>query len=128
MLLDSTYFPLVWMDTGNTTIDTRDEGFAAFETLLAGAEPFVLLDAERARQKANGHTHDEQKQLSLWMKRHKAALRTYVRGQILIEPDADKQEAAQLFAAKFEAFWGYPLHIVATQEEAFKVANQLLAK
>lgn len=127
MLLDSTYFPLVWMDSG-AAIDTRDQGFEAFEALLAGAEPFVLLDGERAKQKEHEHTHEEQKQLALWMKRHKAALRAWVRGQILIEPDTGKQEAAQLFAPKFEAFWGYPLYVVASREEAFKVANQLLAK
>ena len=127
MILDSTYFPLVWMNVGSAAIDTRDEGFAAFEALLARAEPFVLLDADRARQPEREPDHEERKQLALWMKRHKAALRAYVRGQVLIETDSLKQQAALLFAPKFEAFWGYPLHIVATQEEAFQVANRLMA-
>ncbi|MCO7515976.1 hypothetical protein NJF44_14385 [Pseudomonas guariconensis] len=128
MLLNSTYFPLVWMKIGGAGIDTGDEGFAAFEALLAREEPFVLLDAENADRQAHEHSHEERKRLSLWMKRHKAALRAFVRGQVLVEPDAEKQKAARSFASTFEAFWGYPLLVVNTEEEAFKVADQLLAK
>ncbi len=127
MLLNATYFPLVWMKIGNAGIDTADEGFAAFEALLTRAEPFVLLDADSTERQAHEHTHEQQKQLSLWMKRHKTALRSFVRGQIMVEPHAYKQAAARAFAAKFEAFWGYPLIVVDTQEQAFKVADQLLA-
>ncbi|WP_336333898.1 hypothetical protein [Pseudomonas putida] len=128
MLLNATCFPLVWMKIGNTSIDTSDEGFAAFEALLARAEPFVLLDAESADRQEREPSHEEQKQLSLWMKRHKAALRSFVKGQVVVEADTGKQTTARLFAAKFEAFWGYPLFVVGTEEEALKVANQLLAK
>ncbi|WP_460416038.1 hypothetical protein [Pseudomonas sp. microsymbiont 2] len=128
MLLDITHFPLVWMAIGNTAIDTHDEGFAAFEALLSRAQPFVLLDAERARQQEHEHTHEEQKQLSLWMKRHKTALRTWVKGQVLIEPDTGRQQAARAFAPKFAAFWGYPLFVVPTREEAVQVAHRVLAQ
>ncbi|MDR2307800.1 MAG: hypothetical protein LBE53_11480 [Paucimonas sp.] len=128
MLLHTAYFPLVWMKIGTAAIDTRDEGFTAFEALLARAEPFVLLDADSAQREEREDAHEGRKQLSLWMKRHKAALRAFVKGQINVEPDAGKQAFLRAFAPKFEAFWGYPLFVVDTQEEAFKVADRLLAK
>lgn len=127
MLLNTTYFPLVWMKLGSAGIDTGDEGFATFEALLLREEPFVLLDADNSQREEREHSHEERKQLSLWMKRHKAALRAFVKGQINVEPDAGKQATISTFAPMFEAFWGYPLFVVDTQEEAFKVADRLLA-
>ena len=126
MILDSTGFPMVWMNVGTAGIDTDDEGFKAFEVLLAGGEPFVLLDAERAEQDAP--SQEEQKQLSLWMKRHRAALRSVVKAQVHIEPDLGKQQAASAFAAKFELFWGYPLFVVSSREEGLSLARRLMAQ
>lgn len=128
MILDSTGFPMVWMNVGTAGIQTDDEGFKAFEVLLAGGEPFVLLDAERAKQAQAAPSHEEQKQLSLWMKRHKAALRSVVKAQIHIEPDLAKQQAASAFAAKFELFWGYPLLVVGSREEGVALARRLMAQ
>jgi len=128
MVIDCARFPLVWMQIGTAGINTGDEGFVAFEALLARAEPFVLLDEQRADPPAQQHSQDEQKQLALWMNRHKSALRAYVKGQIHIEPDASKQQAATLFAVKFEYFWGYPLFVVASREEGVELAQKLLAQ
>ncbi|MEG0859770.1 MAG: hypothetical protein RSD81_10360 [Pseudomonas sp.] len=128
MVIDSTRFPMVWMKIGTSGIHTDDEGFTAFEALLARAEPFVLLDEERADQEQSEHSHEEQKQLSLWMKRHKSALRSYVKAQIHIEPDIIKQQAAKLFAVKFEYFWGYPLLVVDSRADGLALARQLLAQ
>ncbi|UXJ54739.1 MULTISPECIES: hypothetical protein [Pseudomonas] len=128
MVIDSTQFPLVRMQVGASGIDTDDEGFKAFEALLGRAEPFVLLDEERTQQEEHEHSHEERKQLSLWMKRHKAALRSFVKAQVYIEPDLVKRKAAELFAGKFEAFWGYPLRVVATREEGLTLARKLLAQ
>lgn len=128
MVIDSTRFPLVWMKVGTAGIHTGDEGFMAFEALLARGEPFVLLDEERANQQEQEHTQVEQKQLSLWMKRNKTALRSFVKAQIHIEADVTKQKAAKLFAVKFECFWGYPLFVVGTREEGLRLAHTLLAQ
>ncbi|WP_157966888.1 hypothetical protein [Pseudomonas sichuanensis] len=128
MILDSTGFPMVWMNVGTAGIDTDDEGFKAFEVLLAGGEPFVLLDAERAKQAQDAPSQEEQKQLSLWMKRHKAALRSVVKAQVHIEPDQGKRQAASAFADKFELFWGYPLFVVSSREEGLSLARRLMAQ
>lgn len=128
MVIDSTRFPLVWMKVGASGINTGDEGFKAFEALLARAEPFVLLDQERANQEHPEPSHEEQKQLSLWMKRHKTALRSFVKAQIHIEPDVTKQQAAKLFAVKFEYFWGFPLCVVDSNEDGLALARTLLAQ
>ncbi|QRY77321.1 hypothetical protein JVX91_17070 [Pseudomonas sp. PDNC002] len=128
MVIDSTLFPLVWMKVGTSGIHTEDEGFKAFEALLARAEPFVLLEEERAQQEEHEHSHEERKQLSLWMKRHKVALRLFVKAQIYIEPDLARQREAELFAGKFESFWGYPLRVVASRTEGWTLARKLLAQ
>ncbi|MNJ33910.1 hypothetical protein D3C77_286020 [compost metagenome] len=128
MVIDSTRFPMVWMNIGTSGIHTDDEGFRAFEALLARAEPFVLLDEERANEEQQEHSHEEQKQLSLWMKHHKTALRSFVKAQIHIEPDVTKQQAAKLFAVKFEYFWGYPLLVVDSKADGLALARQLMAQ
>jgi len=116
------------MKIGTGGIHTDDNGFAALETLLARAEPFVLLDDERSNGEAHEHSPEEKKQLSLWMKRHKTSLRSFVKAQIHIEPDVTKQQAAKAFARMFEAFWGYPLLVEASREDALKLAHRLLAQ
>ncbi|MDH0729207.1 hypothetical protein N5F23_02225 [Pseudomonas sichuanensis] len=128
MILDSTGFPMVWMNVGTAGIDTDDEGFKAFEVLVAGGEPFVLLDAERANQAQAAPSQEAQKQLSLWMKRHKAALRSVVKAQVHIEPDLGRRQVASAFAAKFELFWGYPLFVVGSREEGMSLARKLMAQ
>lgn len=128
MVIDSAHFPMVWMKIGNSGIHTGDEGFAAFEALLARAEPFVLLDEDRPGEEKPEPSHEEQKQLALWMKRHKTALRSFVLAQIHIEPDVTRQKAAKLFAVKFELFWGYPLFVVATRDDGLALARKLLAQ
>lgn len=122
MLIDDTQFPLVWMRA--KTSDIPASPFASLETLLAREKCFVLLD-----NMAHEHeeTPEERKQLALWMKRHKEALRTFIKAAIHIEPDADKRPAAQAFAPTYEKFWGYPLRVVASTDEALALARELLS-
>jgi hypothetical protein len=123
MLVDDTQFPLVWMRAD--TSDTPASPFASLETLLAREESFVLLD--NLAHEEHEDTPEERKQLALWMKSHKAALRTFIKAAIHIEPDADKQAAARAFSPTYEKFWGYPLRVVASTEEALALARELLS-
>lgn len=128
MVIDSAHFPLVWMKISTDAISTDGSGFSAFEALLAREEAFVVLDEGRASPEQHQHTTAEKKQLSLWMKRHKSALRTFVKAHIHIEPDFPRRQAAKAFALVFEAFWGYPMFVVATATEALKLAHKLIAQ
>ncbi len=61
-----------------------------------------------------------------WMKAHKNELKTFVKASILIEPNTVKRAAARPFAIIYEKFWGYPLLIAASKEEALATAKTLL--
>jgi hypothetical protein len=45
----------------------------------------------------------------------------------VIEPSAAKRTAFKAFGVAFAKFWGYPLRLAATREEALEIAADLLA-
>lgn len=69
---------------------------------------------------------ERMKQTSLWMKKNKVEIRAFIKGMILIEPNAGKRIASKAFAIMFGKFWGYPLLVTASQEEALETAQRLL--
>lgn len=127
MLIDASLFPLVWMQIASPSQNPDDSPFAEFEALLARKEPFVLLNDEGLTQGDHEHSPAEMKQTSLWMKRHKSDLRAFVKASIHIEPSTTKRLAAKAFAIVYEKFWGYPMFMTATKEEALALAQKLLA-
>lgn len=127
MLIDATRFPLVWVQIAATRENPAASPFAEFEALLARKEAFVLLNDEGLDAGEHEHAPQEMKQTSLWMKRHKSELRAFVKASIHIEPSVAKRLAAKAFAVVYEKFWGYPLLMTATREEALALAQKLLA-
>jgi len=97
MPLDSTNFPLVWMNYNEGPDHDHDEDFKAFEANLKRGVPFVLL-TDSVPEKEHEHSHEEKKRTSLWMKKHKAELRTLVLAMIVIEPSAAKRLLSSLSA------------------------------
>ncbi|QTP37134.1 hypothetical protein B7759_05776 (plasmid) [Burkholderia glumae] len=81
---------------------------------------------DKGRQEEHEHPPEEMKQTSLWMKRHKSALRAFVRAGIYIEPNTAKRLATKAFALMYEKFWGFPMLTVATRDEALALARILL--
>ena len=127
MLIDAARFPLVWVRI-NAPANTADASpFSEFEALLARREAFVLLNDEGLDEDEHEHSHEERKQTSLWMKRHKSELRAFVKAMICIESNAAKRLAAKAFAVVYEKFWGYPMLMVATRDDALALAEQLLS-
>lgn len=61
------------------------------------------------------------------MKKHKTEIRSFVKGMIQIEPSVNKREAARAFATVYAKFWGYPLLMVASHEQALELADEMLA-
>jgi hypothetical protein len=113
MRLDSSTFPVV-----KIVFDAPNEGgpadaFVMFERLLAREQAFVL-------------PHEERKHASLWMKKNKQALRTYVKGMIQVEPSAAKRLALKPFAVTFGKAWGYPLLVVESRDRAWALARDVL--
>ncbi|KQQ56817.1 hypothetical protein ASF84_06490 [Pseudomonas sp. Leaf127] len=125
MHIDATQFPFVWLQK-NTLDDTQEKSLAEFEDLLARNEAFVLLSNEGLGKKQPEHTPDEMKQMALWMKRHKNLLKKYVKASIQIESSLTKRIASKAFTTIYEKFWGYPMMMTATENEALTLAQKLL--
>lgn len=127
MPLDSTNFPLVWMSYDHGPDHDHDEDFAALEVNLKRGVPFVIL-TDSAPTEDHEHSQEEKKRTALWMKKHKVALRTLVLAMIVIEPSAAKRLAFRPFGVAFAKFWGYPMRLAASREEAMAIAEGLLSK
>lgn len=127
MLFDSKDFPLVWMSYDEGPDHNHDEGFVAFEAYLSRGAPFVLL-TDSAQTEDHEHSQEEKKSASLWMKKHKAELRALVLAMIVIEPSATKRLAFKPFGIAFAKFWGYPMKLASSREEAIEIAEKLLSE
>ncbi|WP_214510294.1 hypothetical protein [Pseudomonas brassicacearum] len=125
MRIDATQFPFVWLQ--KTTLgDSQEKSLVEFEALLARNDPFVLLSNEGLDQGQPEHSPDEMKQMALWMKRHKSELKRCVKASIHIESSLTKRLAGKAFAVVYEKFWGYPMLMTATEDEALALAQKLL--
>lgn len=125
MPLDSTTFPLVWIRYEQGPGHDHDADFEALEANLKRGAPFVLL-TDSAPTEHHEHRQDEKKRTSLWMKQHKAALRSLVLAMIVIEPSTAKRLALKPFGMAFAQFWGFPMKLVPSREEAMEIAAELL--
>lgn len=128
MSMNSSNFPLVWMSLTQDPGQDPQQDFDEFEANLRRGEPFVLLsDTAPVEDEDHDHTPEEKKRIALWMKKHKVELRRLVLAMILIEPNSAKRLGFKAFAVVFAKFWGYPLLLAASREEAIEMAGELLA-
>ncbi|MEE4619856.1 hypothetical protein [Pseudomonas viridiflava] len=125
MRIEANQFPLVWLQKA-TQGYSQEDSLAQFETLLARHEPFVLLSNEGLDKEQTEHSPDEMKQMALWMKRHKSELKQYVKASIHVESSLTKRLAGKAFSVVYEKFWGYPMLMTATEDEALLLAETLL--
>ncbi|KCZ85202.1 hypothetical protein HAD_05955 [Hyphomonas adhaerens MHS-3] len=126
MPLDNTNFPLVWMSYEEAPDHDHDEDFEVLEASFRRGVPFVIL-TDNAPTEDHAHSHEEKKRTALWMKKHKAELRTLVLAMIVIEPNAAKRLTMKPFGVAFAKFWGYPLRLTSSREEAMEIAGKLLS-
>ncbi|HWU61261.1 MAG TPA: hypothetical protein VN112_04490 [Ensifer sp.] len=127
MPLHSTNFPLVWMDYDEGPDHDHDEDFAALEANLAHGVPFVIL-TDTAPTEEHEHSQEEKKRTSLWMKKHKLELRSLVLAMIVIEASPAKRLTFKAFGIAFAKFWGFPLRLASSREEAMEIAATLLSE
>lgn len=62
------------------------------------------------------------------MKKHEADLRALVLAMIVIAPSPTKRLAFKPFGVAFAKFWGCPMRLAASHEEALEIAAGLLAE
>lgn len=125
MMINTSQFPRVWLHLIDRSQST-ETGFDLYRQLLERGEPFVLLNAEGLDFSAYPQSKDEMQYVAQWRKAHRELLRQRVLAAIFIETDAARREAAQDFAVGYGKFWGYPMLIVASEEEAQATASRLL--
>lgn len=125
MLVDDTHFPIVRMHYNRTDDRGDDVSFQIFEDLLERKTPFVLIGLGAEPDEVQ--SAEERKRVTLWMKRNRQALHTYVRAMVYIEPSPAKRFLAKTSAPVFQKFWGYPILVSASEAEAEGVAARLLA-
>ncbi|ENA3445638.1 hypothetical protein ABGN35_000992 [Yersinia enterocolitica] len=128
MKIDATQFPFVWMQIAAPGNDPDVSPFKEFEALLARKEVFVFLNDEGVAHGKHEHSPEEMKQTTRWMKAHKSELRSFVKASIHIEPNNAKRIAAKPFSIVYEKFWGYPLIMTPSKEEALAIAHKLLSE
>lgn len=126
MSLNSSHFPFVWMSLEQGPGQDSQKDFEEFETNLKRREPFVIL-SDTAPSEGHEHAPEQKKLTALWMKKHKAELRKLVLAMILVEPNAAKRLGGKAFALVFAKFWGYPLLLASSREEAMDIARGLLS-
>lgn len=126
MSMNSSSFPLVWMNLSPEAGHDQQKDFDEFEANLQRGEPFVIL-TDTAPAEDHEHTPEEKKRTALWMKKHKAELRRLVLAMILVESNSAKRLGFKAFAVVFAKFWGYPLLLAASREQAIEMARELLA-
>ncbi|ATE77109.1 MULTISPECIES: hypothetical protein [Pseudomonas] len=127
MPMNSTEFPLVWMSFAHEPGHNTQKDFDEFAANLQRGEPFVLL-SETPPGDDHEHSPEEKKRTTLWMKKHKAQLRSMVLALIMVEPSAAKRLGFKAFAGLFAKVWGYPLLFAASREQAIEMAHGLLRK
>ncbi|ARP80542.1 hypothetical protein CAL12_06635 [Bordetella genomosp. 8] len=126
MAMNSSDFPLVWMNLTQESGHDQQKDFHEFEAILQRGEPFVLL-TDTAPAADHEHSPEEKKRTALWMKKHKVELRRLVLAMILVEPNSAKRLGLKAFAAVFAKFWGYPLLLAPSREQAIEMARGLLS-
>ena len=126
MPLDNTKFPLVWMSYEEEPDHDHAEDFEVLEASFKRGTPFVIL-TDNAPTEDHQHSQEEKKRTVLWMKKHKADLRTLVLAMIVIEPSAAKRLAFKPFGVAFAKFWGYPMKLASSREEGIEIAGKLLS-
>ena len=126
MSMNSSQFPFVWISLGQSSGEDTQKHFDEFEANLKRGEPFVLL-SETAPTDDHDHSADDKKRTTLWMKSHKQELRKLVLAMIMVESNAAKRLGLKAFAIVFAKFWGYPLLLAASRDEAMDIARGLKA-
>jgi hypothetical protein len=131
MFIDVSQFPIVWIyarpeDAGipAPAAQTFEEAFAILDLVFARETPFVFVgmgfeDDRKRRDPA------DVKRMNAWRKANRQRLAS-CRSMIVVETNAAKRLAVQAFGFAFEKYWGYPMRVVATIEDAMTLSGRLL--
>lgn len=125
MQIDATNYPIIRMDDASSQDMSVDTVLASLSELLARGNALVLWgDGELGEE--NGSVDDRRK-VAMWMKANRDEIQRLIKGHVHVVADAEKRSAADAMSAVFIKFWGYPMFVVESVDDAFRKANALLA-
>ncbi|ALU91550.1 hypothetical protein [Herbaspirillum rubrisubalbicans] len=127
MSMNNSDFPLVWMSFTREPGHDHEQDYADFEANLQREEAFVIL-TDTVPEENHEHSPEEKKRTALWMKKHKDQLRKLVLAMVVVEPNSAKRLGFKAFSVVFAKFWGYPLLLASSREQAEQMARELLAE
>ena len=124
MLIEAEAFPIVRIRYDRTESAGQNNSLELFEALLDREQPFVLIGNGA---QLHEESHEERKQIALWMKRNRARINRLVKAMVYVDPNTEQHLAARPAAFVFEKFWGFPLLVSKSDHEAMGIAESLLA-
>ena len=133
MIIDDSKFPIVLVDFQHSLEQTttenhnHDKDMAAFTGLFESGKPFVMVSTGEAPEEKHKHSREETRKINAWRKLNKEKLKC-IQATIQVEPNKVKRVGLKLFASVYEKFWGNPLLLAPTQEEALELAKSVLHK
>lgn len=128
MNVDAKDFPVVRLFQPQGDAMPMGEVLAVFSALLTRDEPFVFYsEGGFDGDGPNGDVADR-RDMSLWVKANKAEIRRLIRAHVHLETEAAARVAAEAFAPNSQKFWGYPMLIAATADEARAMCDTMLAE
>lgn len=126
MQIDVQNFPFVRLNYSDDGDHTVQETLQIFEQCLTRKEQFVFLAGGADFDKDHSDNVADRRVVALWMKKHKADLGDYVKAMYYVEPSPVKRLAAKAFSVMYGKFWGHPMIVSESNEEALRQARQLL--
>ncbi|OON38999.1 hypothetical protein BTJ39_15230 [Izhakiella australiensis] len=124
MLIDKTYAPVLLV-RAHVESDTPLE--EQFQQLLGENQPFVLV-TDHSEDDHRNETKEDRKKRVEFFKQIKQQMRQLCRGMIVLENDKPIPAAARAAALTASKAFGYPILFAASEEDAIKQGQQLMAK
>lgn len=123
---DTENFPVVKVSYASEDDMTIEQNIANFEALLDQKKQFVFVgEGPMPEQNAS---HEERKLVAAWVKQKRNTLTELVKALIHIEPDEQTRLLTQKFANNYIKFTGYPMFVVADQDQAQQVIRAVLKR
>ena len=126
--IDITEFPIVFLNIDPNGDEHRlNEDNQVLETLLRRNQNFILINEGKSPDKDTPRNKESTKQMNQWMKKNKPELGAYVKAMIQIESSKTKRLMFKSFRTMFQKYWGFPLLVADTRDEAIRMGHELLA-
>ncbi|MBB3285566.1 MULTISPECIES: hypothetical protein [unclassified Rhizobium] len=119
---DVSLWPIVRQSAGSVRSGYAAQWEREMDAMLAISMPFVvIMDGDQAAE-----DHEDRKVRGIWLKKNKTALAAICRAVIGIEANPTKRVAIQVQMALATKAFGTRMELVASQEEALRLAKRIL--